>query len=164
MPGKLEAFFNRLLGGLVSLGFGPRDIMQLDVVGRVSGRTHSTPVNVLRHEGKLYLVAPRGRRTQWVRNVEVVGTVVLRKGKSVTRFTLAEIPAIEKPVILKNYLENYKGAVQRYFPVEAGSPESEFAPICDRVPVYELAVARADTPGARPTSLHRGEPDTSTLD
>jgi len=140
MPGKLELFFNRIVGGLVSLGFGPKDTMQLDVVGRVSGRTHSTPVNVLHHEGKLYLVAPRGRRTQWVRNVEVVGTVVLRRGKSATRFTLAEIPPIERPVILQTYLETYQGRVQRYFPVEAGSPESEFASICDRVPVYELAV------------------------
>ena len=60
-PGKLEAFFNRLLGGMVGLGIGPKDTMQLDVVGRRSGRTYSTPVNLLRRDGKLQRKLIAGR-------------------------------------------------------------------------------------------------------
>src|SRR5260370_27002505 len=68
-PNPVEAFFNRAFGYLVGMGIGPDYMHLLQVRGRKTGRTYSSPVNLLEVGGKPFLVAPRGR-TQWVRNAE----------------------------------------------------------------------------------------------
>ena len=69
-PSPLDRIVNRVFGFLVKIGFGLAHNFLLEVQGRKSGRIYATPVNVLTHENKRYLVAPRGD-TQWVRNVVV---------------------------------------------------------------------------------------------
>ena len=60
-------------------------------------------------------------------------------GESVQRkYRLRPIPDAEKPKILKLYLDSYKSAVQRFFPVPAGSPPSAFRDIASSYPVFEL--------------------------
>jgi hypothetical protein len=66
-PGTIERWFNRLFGAVVGAGIGPSYVYQLEVTGRKSGRTYSTPVSIVDRNGKRFLVAPRGE-TQWVRN------------------------------------------------------------------------------------------------
>lgn len=109
----------------------------LQVRGRKTGRIYSSPVNLLQVSGKLYLVAPRGR-TQWVRNAESSGEVVLKRGKTRNRYRLRAIPDGEKLEILKLYLDSYKSEVQRYFSVPAGSPAAAFRDISSDYPVFEL--------------------------
>jgi len=87
--------------------------------------------------GKHLLVAPRGR-TQWVRNAEASGEITLKRGSFNQTFRLKEISAPEKLPILKEYLERYHSAVQRYFTVRAGSPAQAFAEVADGYPVFEL--------------------------
>ena len=132
-----ERAFNRALGFLVGIGIAPSYMYLLQVRGRKTGRTYSTPVDLLEINGKPFLVAPRGR-TQWVRNAEAAGEIVLKKGSSRRKFRLRPIPDQEKPEILKAYLELFKNQVQRYFPVRAGSPADAFAEIAPNYPVYEL--------------------------
>jgi len=136
-PSAGERIFNRAFGLLVGLGLGLRHNYLLQVRGRTTGRIFSTPVNVLELNGKRWLVAPRGR-TQWVRNAEVAGEVILRKGWRRQRVRVRPVPDSEKPEILSAYLDRFKLTVQRYFPLRAGSPPAEFAPIADRYPVFEL--------------------------
>jgi len=136
-PSSGERIFNRAFGLLVGLGLGLRHNRVLQVGGRTTGRVYSTPVNVLELNGKRWLVAPRGR-TQWVRNAEVAGEVILRKGWRRQRVRVRPVPDSEKPEILSAYLDRFKLTVQRYFPLRAGSPPAEFAPIADRYPVFEL--------------------------
>jgi deazaflavin-dependent oxidoreductase (nitroreductase family) len=136
-PSAGERIFNRAFGLLVGLGLGLRHNHLLQVRGRTTGRVYSTPVNVLELNGKRWLVAPRGR-TQWVRNAEVAGEVILRKGWRRQRVRVRPVPDSEKPEILSAYLDRFKLTVQRYFPRRAGSPPAEFAPIADRYPVFEL--------------------------
>ena len=64
-PSPLDRFVNRVFGFLVKIGFGLAHNFLLEVQGRKSGRIYATPVNVLTHENKRYLVAPRGD-TQWL--------------------------------------------------------------------------------------------------
>ena len=109
----------------------------LQVRGRKTGRIYSSPVNLLQFGGKPYLVAPRGA-TQWVRNAEATGEIVLKRGSVRHKYRLRAISDREKPEILKLYLESYKSAVQRYFPVLAGSPAAAFRDIASNYPVYEL--------------------------
>jgi deazaflavin-dependent oxidoreductase (nitroreductase family) len=139
-PSAVEALFNRVLGFLVGLGVGPDYMQLLQVRGRKTGRVYSTPVNLLQVDSKLYLVAPRGK-TQWVRNAEAAGEVVLKRGNTLRKYRLRPIPNAEKPEILKSYLERYKSAVQRYFPVPAGSPDAAFRDIASNYPVFELLPA-----------------------
>jgi hypothetical protein len=136
-PTSLEALFNRAFGLLVGLGLGPSYVQLLQVPGRKTGRIYSSPVNLLQVAGKPYLVAPRGR-TQWVRNSEASGEIVLKKGSQTRKYRLRSLSDAEKPEILKLYLDSYKSAVQRYFPVPAGSPAAAFREIAANYPVFEL--------------------------
>src|SRR5579864_6774566 len=136
-PNAIEALFNRAFGFLVGLGMGPAYMRLLQVRGRKTGHIYSTPVNLLEFQGHTFLVAPRGR-TQWVRNAEAVGEIALKKGSLRSKYRLRAVSDSDKPDILRLYLENYKSAVQRYFPVPAGSSVDRFRAIAGNYPVFEL--------------------------
>ena len=136
-PTAVERVFNRVFGLLVGFGLGFSYNYLLQVRGRKSGRLFSTPINLLEFRGKRFLVAPRGR-TQWVRNAEAAGEVTLKKGRTRQRFRLQPIADANKPEILKAYLDNFKGEVQRYFPLPAGSPVQAFGELTQNYPAFEL--------------------------
>jgi deazaflavin-dependent oxidoreductase (nitroreductase family) len=138
-PGPAERKFNRVFGALVSLGFGLRHNYLLQVRGRKSGHMYSTPVNLLEINHQLYLVCPRGR-SQWVRNAEANGWVLLKRWR-VRKFALRGVPDDKKPTILKEYLERFRITVQRYFPVSPGSSPASFVLYAARYPVFELKPA-----------------------
>ncbi len=61
-----------------------------------------------------------------------------RQGGRRAEFAVRAVPGAEKPSIIKAYVERFKLTVQRYFPVPAGAPVAQFAPIAERYPVFEL--------------------------
>ncbi len=149
-PGLVDRFINRMFGTLVGWGLGFSHNYLLQVQGRTSGRMYSTPVNVLEYGTRRFLVAPRGE-TQWVRNARVSGQVRLVKGKTSYNFRLRELADVEKPEILKTYLDRYRTTVQRYFPVPAGSPLEAFSNLAPMYPVFELrSVATKTVSGPLP--------------
>ena len=135
-----EQFFNRAFGFLVGLGLSPSYNYLLEVKGRKSGKTYSTPVNLHEMNGKQFLVAPRGR-TQWVRNAEVSGEVTLKKRGRRRTCRLRPLADSEKPEILKSYLMRYSAAVQRFFPMRPDAPLEAFAEIAAGYPAFELIPA-----------------------
>lgn len=147
----VERQLNRLLDVLASQGLGPAYTYRLEVQGRRSGKRYSTPVNLMRRNGRPYLVAPRGW-TQWVKNALAAGRVRLVRGRSVQEFEVRLVPERERPPILKDYLERYRGAVQRYFEVKAGSPVEAFVPLAEGYPVLELVPAGESNAAAAPRS------------
>ncbi len=138
-PSTVEKLFNRAFGFLAGLGIAPSFIYLLEVRGRKSGKLYSTAVNLLELDGKQFLVAPRGR-TQWVRNAEAGGEVTLKR-RSRRTFRLRALDDSEKPPVLKAYLNNYKSAVQKFFPIAPGAPLEEFAKIAAGYPAFELLPA-----------------------
>jgi deazaflavin-dependent oxidoreductase (nitroreductase family) len=136
-PSAGERLFNRIFGFLVGLGLAPTHNYLLQVRGRKSGKLYSTPIDLLELGGKRYLVAPRGR-TQWVRNAEVAGEVVLKRGSRRQTLRLRPVPDSDKPPLLKSYLDTFKTTVQRFFPVAAGSDTPAFIPVAADYPVFEL--------------------------
>lgn len=136
----VERFFNRAFGVLVGLGLGLPHNYLVQVRGRKSGKIYSTPIDLLELNGKRFLVAPRGR-TQWVRNAETAGEVMLKKGRMRQRYRIRAIPDSDKPEILQAYVDRFKTTVQRYFPVPAGSATLAFAEIAGNYPVFELLAA-----------------------
>ena len=123
-PSGVERIFNKVFGLLVGLGLAPSYNYLVQVRGRKTGRVYAAPVNLLEIGGRRFLVAPGGR-TQWIRNAEAAGEE-----------------------ILKTYLDRFKLAVQRYFPVPAGSDAGAFREIADRYPVFEL-LPPSEAPSAR---------------
>ena len=136
-PNFVDRWVNRAFGFLIKFGIGLSHNYLLEVRGRKTGKTYSTPVNVLEYKGKRYLVALRGY-TQWVRNVESSGEGVLVRGAKRQNVRLRPLADEEKPGILKAYLDRFKPTVQRYFPIAAGSPVDAFVPLTLRYPVFEL--------------------------
>ena len=105
--------------------------------GRKSGKTFTTPVNVLDFQGKRWLVAARGE-TAWARNARAAGRVVLRRGASAETLTVREIADSDKPEVIKAFLDRFASQVQRFFDVPAGSPADAFRATASRTPVFEL--------------------------
>ena len=141
-PSPVERLFNRAFGLLVGLGLGLPHNYLLEVRGRRSGRPYSTPVDVLEHGGRRFLVAGRGE-TQWVRNARASGQVTLRRGIRREECRLRALSDQEKPEVLKAYLDRFKTTVRRYFPIPAGSPVERFAPVAAGYPVFELLAEKA---------------------
>jgi deazaflavin-dependent oxidoreductase (nitroreductase family) len=133
----IDRFFNRLMGQALRLGFAPGYMRLLEVRGRKSGKTFTTPVNVLEFQGRRWLVAARGE-TAWARNARASGRVVLRRGSRAESLTVREIADADKPEIIKAFLDRFKSQVQRFFEVPAGSPADAFRAAASRTPVFEL--------------------------
>ena len=136
-PSFTARIVNRLYGWITSIGFGLPNSYLLQVSGRKTGKIRSVPVNVLSHNGKLFLVATRGH-TQWSRNALANRNITLKRGRLRTEFRLRVVLDAEKPKILKAYVNRFHRMTGRFFPISASAPSSAFAPIAARYPVFEL--------------------------
>jgi hypothetical protein len=94
-------------------------------------------VNLLHHRGKFYLVGTRGH-TQWSRNALAAETITLKRSRTIVSFRWHAVPEIEKPDILKAYLNRFNWMVRRFFPLKADADLAAFAAIAARYPVFEL--------------------------
>jgi len=136
-PTAFERAMGKSFAALVRIGIGLPHHFLLEVRGRKSGKVFSTPVNLLQHNGRKYLVAARGE-TQWVRNARAGGRITLRKGSRRDQYGLREVPVAERPELLKLFLDRFAMSVQPYYPVPKGSPVSAFEQCAARMPVFEL--------------------------
>jgi deazaflavin-dependent oxidoreductase (nitroreductase family) len=128
----------RIVSGLTRMGVSLLGSRVLYVRGRKSGEWRTAPVNLLKHEGERYLVAPRGH-TQWVRNMRVAGGGELHIGRRVEVFTATEVPDREKPEILRAYLRRWKFEVGMFFDgVDANASDEKLLEIAPGYPVFRL--------------------------
>jgi deazaflavin-dependent oxidoreductase (nitroreductase family) len=136
-PSPIEALLNKTIGVLARLGLGPSYIRLLEVKGRRTGKTYTTPVNLLELDGRRYLVGGRGH-TGWSKNALAVRVVTLRRGSRSQQFRAVPVSDAEKAPILKAYVREYRGTVQRFFDVSADAPLDAFASIAHKHPVFEV--------------------------
>jgi deazaflavin-dependent oxidoreductase (nitroreductase family) len=130
--------FNPAVSRLTRWGVSVWGSRILEVPGRTTGVVRATPVNVLDHDGRRYLVAPRGV-TQWVRNVRAAGSADLRVGRRREHVTLVELHDGDKPEILRAYLRRWKWEVGQFFDgVDADASDEALARIAARHPVFEI--------------------------
>ncbi len=133
--------FNRLVAALTKLGISVAGSRVLEVKGRKSGEWRRTPVNLLTHEGKRYLVAPRGH-TQWVKNLRVSGSGRLVLGRRREEFSASEVGEDDKPTLLRAYLKKWKWEVGAFFDgVGADSPEEELRRIAPDHPAFRISAS-----------------------
>jgi deazaflavin-dependent oxidoreductase (nitroreductase family) len=131
--------FNGAVAGLTRLGISVWGSRVLEVKGRTSGVPRRVPVNLLRHEGREYLVSPRGEG-QWVRNVRASGGQLdLLLGRQRQHRTATEIADADKIEILRAYLKRWKAEVGVFFDgVSATSTDEQLRAIAPRHPVFLL--------------------------
>lgn len=130
--------FNRSVALLTRQGVSVLGSRVLAVKGRTSGEWRTTPVNPLPHEGRRYLVAPRGE-TQWVRNLRAAGTGELRVGRRSEAFRSRELTDDEKVPVLRAYLKRWKAETGIFFEgVGADSSDDQILAIAPRHPAFEV--------------------------
>jgi deazaflavin-dependent oxidoreductase (nitroreductase family) len=128
--------FNRAVRRLTRLGVSVLGSKELRVQGRVTGEWRTVPVNLLTHDDRQYLVAPRGE-TQWVRNVRAAGGGELRVGRQIDPFRAVELDDTEKPAVLRAYLRRWKAEAGVFFDgVGPDSTDDELARIAAGFPVF----------------------------
>lgn len=138
---RMGSLFNGTVAALTKRGFSIWGSRVLYVRGRTSGQWRSNPVNVLTHNGRRYLVAPRGH-TQWVRNLRVAGGGELRVGSKIERFTATELADEQKPDVLRAYLKRWKFEVGVFFDgVDANASDAELLEIAPGYPVFLIESA-----------------------
>jgi deazaflavin-dependent oxidoreductase (nitroreductase family) len=139
-PGRItRRVLNPLVQGLTRAGISVWGSRVLETTGRRSGLTRRTPVNPLRHEGRQYLVAPRGE-AQWVRNVRADdGRLALCLGHRRDEMVAEELTDAEKGPVLRAYLRRWKMEVGVFFDgVSADSSDEEVLRISHDHPVFVL--------------------------
>jgi deazaflavin-dependent oxidoreductase (nitroreductase family) len=130
--------FNRSVAFLTRHGVSVVGSRVLAVRGRTSGEWRTTPVNLLDHDGRRYLVSPRGEG-QWVRNLRAAGTGELRVGRRAEAFRGRELSAEEKLPVLRAYLKRWKFEVGMFFGgVGPDSSDAEVLAIADDHPAFEV--------------------------
>ncbi|TDD66289.1 nitroreductase family deazaflavin-dependent oxidoreductase [Jiangella aurantiaca] len=108
----------------------------LTVRGRKSGRPRTTPVRVMTHGGRRYLVAPYGD-VAWARNAREAGEVSLRRGRNRASYAVVECGPDEAGPVLKAYLR-VEPITRPYFDARPSDPPAAFAAEAGRHPVFRL--------------------------
>ena len=135
--------FAHFWSAIQGMGLMPRRWVTLEVRGRKSGRVTRFPLGMADWQGQWFLVSMLGDRCNWVQNVRAAdGRVVLRHGRR-RICQLVEVPASERPPIIKRYLKMVPGG-RPHIPVDRDAPIADFVAISDQYPVFRVD-PRADT-------------------
>ena len=130
-------FGNTMAAAMIRLGIGPAGMHLLTVRGRTSGLPRTTPVNLIRHQGRRWLVAPYGE-VGWVRNLRAAGEAELRRAGTAERCLAREATVEEAVPVLRSYLRQLRIVIGPYFDVTPSSPDAAFAAEAPRHPVFLL--------------------------
>jgi deazaflavin-dependent oxidoreductase (nitroreductase family) len=131
--------FNRAIARLTRMGVSVWGSRVLEVPGRKSGEPRRVPVNLLTHDGRQYLVSPRGEG-QWVRNVRANdGGLDLLLGRKRDHRVATELVDDAKVEVLRAYLRRWKAEVGVFFDgVGPDSSDDELQRIAPKHPVFLL--------------------------
>lgn len=138
-PDSIAKALNRFWGNRYRSG-GPlarsRDV-ELEITGRSTGRTVAFPIVLADYDGATYAVSMLGARANWVLNLQAAdGRAILRHGAAVP-VRLVEVPAAQRPPILRRYLQVAPGA-RPHIPVARSAPVDDFAAIAADYPVFRV--------------------------
>ena len=135
----LRRLGNLLITPLARVGLAGKRTYILSVPGRKSGKTYSTPVMLVFHDGERWLVAPYGER-QWVRNARAAGAVELTRALRTERVPVEEVDVRAAAPILREYLRATP-ITKPYFDASPDAPLPEFEAEASRHPVFRIGDA-----------------------
>jgi deazaflavin-dependent oxidoreductase (nitroreductase family) len=148
LPGWLR-LVNPIMMALSLFGLAPEPIRILSVPGRRSGKRRSTPVSPFTVEGQRY-IATAGE-TQWVKNARAAGWGRLTHGRQTERVALIEVPAEQRPPILREVPRQVPQGVRFYQEALgiSGDPDS-FAAAAPSCRVFRIVQT---PPASKPAAL-----------
>jgi deazaflavin-dependent oxidoreductase (nitroreductase family) len=124
---------------LTRLGLGARHRHILTVKGRKTGRLHSTPVDVIEHGSRRWLVAGYGP-ANWVLNARAAHEVTLSRGGRSQKFTVEDPDPTEAVSVLRQYIREIR-PTRAYFDAKPDAPDDVIAAKLPRHPVLRLRPA-----------------------
>lgn len=131
---------NRVFVALSRAGLSLGGMTMLTVPGRVSGAPRTTPVTVMRLDGRRYLVAGIPG-ADWVKNLRVAGhRATLTTGRAREEALLAELPEDEARPVLRAFPTEVPTGVdmmRRSGVVDTSSPD-EFEALAGTCPVFRI--------------------------
>ncbi len=134
---------NRIIMGMLKIGFAPRNYYLLTVPGRKTGKLYTVPVVLVENGNKRWLVAPYGE-VDWVKNARASGKVKVFRGKHSKDLSIREITPKEAAPVLKRYLKE-NPIMKQYFDAQADSAVEEFVDEARTRPIFELTAAKVGT-------------------
>jgi deazaflavin-dependent oxidoreductase (nitroreductase family) len=133
----LRKLSNILITPLARLGLAGKRTHILTVVGRKTGRSYSTPVQIVFLGGERWLVAPYGERA-WVKNARAAGTIELTRARRTERVRVTEVDAETAAPVLREYLRTTP-VTKPFFTARRNAPLEAFAAEASRHPVFRIA-------------------------
>ncbi|MGY1900443.1 nitroreductase/quinone reductase family protein [Nocardia gipuzkoensis] len=121
-----------------------RDV-ELEVVGRSSGRPIRFPIVLADVDDVWYAVSMLGANANWVRNVRAAGGEALIRHGGSWNVRLTEVDPERVGPILERYLDVAPGA-RPHFPIDRSAPLSRFESIAAEYPTFRVD---GFTPGER---------------
>ena len=145
-PNLVARTLNWLSAEQFGHGWASSGWVTLEVPGRRTGQVIRCPLVLVVHDDARYLVSMLGDRTNWARNVRAAsGRAVLCHG-SAEQVWLEEVPAVERPPILRRYLAEAPGA-RPHIPAGPDASLPELAEIANRLPTFRVHRRMADVAG-----------------
>jgi hypothetical protein len=144
-PNGTASIMNRFWQAVASAGIWPRRLATLEVRGRRSGKPVCLPVVIADLDSQRYLVAMLGEQTSWVANVRAASGFALLHHGQVEAVHLQEIPAAQRPPVLRRYLSLAPGA-RPHIPAGRDPSLAELSTLAAGYPVFRIdpAVRRAN--------------------
>ena len=143
--GIVERSANLVFSGMTRLGIGAGYRHILTVRGRTSGKSYSTPVDVMGVGGSRWLVTPYGV-VSWVRNARAAGRVELARGGTKETFGVAEVTGEEALPVLREYMREIP-VTSDYWDCHPDSTDAELAAQLPAHPVFRLTALPAGSDG-----------------
>ncbi|MDE3113661.1 MAG: nitroreductase family deazaflavin-dependent oxidoreductase [Chloroflexota bacterium] len=127
---------SRFWAAWASLGLPPRRQVQLEVVGRRSGRPHRLALVVAKYEGREHLVSMLGEG-EWVKNVRAAGGEAFIVSGRRRKVSLQEIPVGERAPIIQAFLRSAPGG-RPHLGLDANATLAECDSVAPGTPVFRV--------------------------
>ncbi len=122
---------------MTKMGVGASYRHILTVRGRRSGQPHSTPVDVMVHDGGRWLVAGYGPAS-WVLDARTANKVTLSRGGRSEVCSVRDASSAEAVPVLRKYMREVR-VTRRYFDALPDDPDDAIAAELPRHPVLRLS-------------------------
>jgi deazaflavin-dependent oxidoreductase (nitroreductase family) len=109
----------------------------LTVPGRKTGQPRSTPIAILDHEGKSYVITPYGA-VNWVRNLRAAGKATLTRRGRTEAIVAVELSPRDAAPVLQYAVGRMPTFLRSYFDVTPSSSLEEFEREAASHPVFQL--------------------------
>jgi deazaflavin-dependent oxidoreductase (nitroreductase family) len=125
----------------IGVPMGPNTLVA--VRGRKSGKTRTTPVALMEHDGHQYLLATFGD-VNWVKNLRKVGEAKIGRGRTREMVSADELSPEEAAPVFKKALSHYlesrlmRSFLKMGYDLAPGSSDEDYIREALRHPAFEL--------------------------